>query len=160
MTFENCRPYEVVWKKGATQILHTGAFFCAVFIEPFVHFPFTIVQRLYARTSKHPMDVRPLTLTPYVQTPYERTPTEPTPYVQRILHRQNWRFMPFYCRFFVLQESRICRSGQLLLLISHSQSVGKYPNESKKQTIRAKRHDSERHSWAASSAINPSLMPY
>ena len=45
-------------------------------VGPFRSFPFTLVQRCYGRTSKHPLVVRPDPLTPYVHRPFERTTKE------------------------------------------------------------------------------------
>ena len=43
----------------------------------FRSFPFTLIQRFYGRTSKHPQDVRPYPLRTYVHRPFERTSTAP-----------------------------------------------------------------------------------
>ena len=104
---------------------------CAVFHRTIRPVPFCTVQRFLARTSRHPMDVRPHPLTPYVLTPFERTSTELMPYVQRIFNRRIWRFVPFGCHFFTLWESCIIGCGQPRLVLSHSQGVSECQNESK-----------------------------
>ena len=106
---------------------------CAVFHWTIRTVSFISVQRFLARTSRHPLDVRSHPLTPYVQTPFGRTATEPTPYVHRIFRRGIWRFVFFGRYFFTLQNSRICRRGWFLLLLSHSQGVCEYQNESRIQ---------------------------
>ena len=68
--------------------------------------PFCSVQRFLARTSRHPLDVRPQPLTPYVQAPFERTSTEPRTYVHRFFCRRNWRSVVF-CLHLITLRSRV-----------------------------------------------------
>ena len=118
--------------------------FCAVFHEANRSVPFCTVQRFLARTSRHPLDVRPYPLTPYVQAPYGRTSTEPRTYVHRFFCWRIWCFMPFGCCFFTFWEACIFGSGQLRLILSHSQGVGECQNESQMSNSVTKRKKEER----------------
>ena len=122
-------PHDLEERCGSNTAQNSMA--CAVFHRTIRSVPFSTVQRFLARTSRHPLDVRPHPLTPYVLTPFERTSTELMPYVQRIFNRRIWCFVPFGCHFFTLWESCIIGCGQPRLVLSHSQGVSECQNESK-----------------------------
>ena len=91
-------------EKDVAQTVHKKSVFCAVFHEANRSVPFCTVQRFLARTSRHPLDVRPQPLTPYVQAPFERTSTEPRTYVHSFFCRRNWRSVAFCLHLFTLRS--------------------------------------------------------
>ena len=52
-----------------SEMMHTWGVLCSFWLNK----SFIAVQIFPARTTKHPLNVRPYLLTPYVQRPFERT---------------------------------------------------------------------------------------